>query len=104
MTVDQWEQQNSGIVLKVPAGTVTGHVWEYRHPDGRWLRGSVEQLNAQGVGWTSDTPKRLTDIRTEADQYVEIKITGLKSQALKALRNKSGHSSSGPILVKRRRT
>lgn len=104
MTVHEWVRQNTGIVLRVPRGTVTGRVWEYQHPDGRWLRGKVEELQAQGLEWTHDTPKRLVDIRTEQEQYVELQISpGLEGQCLKALRNRNGRSVSGPVLVKRRK-
>jgi len=35
MTVKEWAAQQTGVVLKIPAGTVTGHRWWYLE-DGAW--------------------------------------------------------------------
>lgn len=103
MTITQWEQQNTGIILKVPKGTFLGTTHEYQHPDGRWLRGNVAKLKAQGLEWTEQTPRRLVRVTTQEDQYIELGISGIESMALKALSNKTGRSVDGPLTVKRRR-
>lgn len=103
MTVEQWAGNQTGIVLKVPKGTVLGHDWEYQHPQGHWIRGTVPQLKAQGLDWQSDTPKRYVEIKTQVDKYVELKIGAglLEAMALKACHNRSGRSTDGPLTVKR---
>jgi len=101
MTPDQWAQQQTGLVLKIPKGTRTGRTlhW-YQLSTGQW----VQDPKAHGESWDG-LPRRMEYEETTADQYVELAIDGraLAFQALKAIKNRSGKSFDGPISIKRRR-
>jgi hypothetical protein len=103
MTLQEWAQQQSGIVLRIPKGTVIGHHHWYQYPldhpthPGEWST-SID-------AWKVKIAHEYRSIITEKDQYVELGITlgSLEQMALKATTNKSGKSVDGPIILKRRR-
>lgn len=96
MTIDEWAYKNSGIVLRIPAGTVTHHRWYYLE-NGEWTDNPK--------AWTRDVQKEYRAIKTDIDIYVELTIDAgdLKLQGMKAHRSKNGKSTDGPILLKKRR-
>jgi len=96
MTVKEWAAQQSGVVLKIPAGTVTGHRWWYLE-DGAWT--------TKPIKWVSGMTKEYRPDTTTKDQYIELKIVGgtLEDMAYKACTNRSGRSVDGPLVLKRQR-
>lgn len=96
MTVKEWAAQQTGIVLKLPAGTITGHRWWYLE-DGTWT--------PKPVKWQSGMTKEYRPDVTAKDQYIELTIfgSGLEDMAYKACTNSSGKSVDGPLVLKRRR-
>lgn len=99
MDVKDWAQQNTGIVLKIPKGTITGHDWWYHLDDGTWSK------TTPPGAWRSGMEKQWRPRVTDKDQFVELTIDagGLQEMAHKATKNRSGKSVDGPLSVKRRR-
>jgi hypothetical protein len=96
MTLNEWVTCTTGIVLKIPAGTVTGHRWYYLE-DGEWT--------THPTTWVSGMPREYRPISTPRDQFVELLISssGLETMATKALSNRSGKSVDGALTLKRRK-
>lgn len=84
MTVKEWAETQTGTVLKLPAGTVTGHDWWYLEEDGIWT--------TDPKPWRSGMTQEFRPRVTTADQYVEITLfaSGLEEMTQKALTNRTG--------------
>jgi hypothetical protein len=103
MTIHEWAAQVTGLVLKIPAGTVVGHRWYYQYPldhethPGEW--------STSTDAWRVKIGQQYRPIVTGADQYVELRIDaeGLVEMARKATTNKSRRSSDGPLTLKGRK-
>lgn len=101
MIIKQWAQAQTGIIVKVPKGTFLRSEHQYKPDAGEWSTSTPAWKEAG-----SDPARRRTVmITTEADQAVEIIISGggLEAQALKALSSRSGTSRDGAITLKRRK-
>ena len=94
MTLDQWREKNHGVIVRIPAGTVTGFRWWYLEA-GVWT--------TTPKPWTPDMPKEYRPITTDRDYFVEIRVDRglLVDQAHKAIQNRSGQSKDGPLTLAR---
>lgn len=101
MTISEWAKEQSGRLLKIPAGTLIGHEHYYRYPldhpehPGEWSTG-IE-------AWKVKIAHEYRAITTQKDQYIEIHLDAglLVDQAKKALSNRAGKSRDGAMTLKR---
>lgn len=92
MTVEEWAEANTGVVLKIPAGTVIHRVWWYLE-EGEWTPNPKH--------WQEGLSKEYRAVRTTQDQFVDLHVDAahLQSQAVKACRNRTRRSVDGPLTL-----